>query len=455
MKKNVLQIALGLLILSGLTACNKYLDEKSNKSLVTPSTIDDLQGLLDDVVTMNTATPGFMETCSDDFFLMPITYNALASLQLELYSYKFYPYQYTNDWSKSYQVVYNANMCLERLENIELTSSNRQSWENVKGSALFFRSFYYLDLVWQHAKVYDISTSATDLGIVLRSSSDFNIKSVRATLQETYDMIIADTKLAASLLPDNPQHVMRPSKAAAYGVLARAYLSMSRPDSAFKYADLALGIKSSLMDYNDDADVNGSVSSTVPFKKFNKEVIFYTEMYASFGLHIPSRAKIDTALTASYAADDLRKAAFFKNNSGYAQFKGSYTANSNTLFSGIAVDELLLIRAECHARLGRTQEAMSDLNALLKKRWKKSVTYPSIIAENSNMALAIILAERRKELIMRGLRWIDIKRLNKEGQNITPTRLVNGKIFTLAPNDNLYALPLPDDIVRLTGIPQN
>lgn len=455
MKKKILPVALGLLVLAGLTACNKYLDEKSNKSLVTPSSIEDLQGLLDDVVTMITATPGFMESCSDDFFLMPSTYNSLASLELELYCYKPFLYQYTNDWAKSYLVVYNANMCLDRLENVKLTSSNSQAWGNVKGSALFFRSFYYLDLAWQHAKVYNASTSATDLGIVLRSSSDFNVKSVRATVQETYDAILADTKIAASLLPDHPQHVMRPSKAAAYGLLARAYLSMSQPDSAFKYADLALGIKSSLMDYNDDADFNGSVTSTAPFKKFNKEIIFYTEMYTSFSLHLPFRAKIDTASVASYAADDLRKAAFFKNNSGYAQFKGSYTANSNTLFSGIAVDELLLIRAECHARLGHTQESMADLNALLKKRWKNSVTYPALTAENSNEALAVILAERRKELIMRGLRWIDIKRLNKEGRNITPTRLVNGKIFTLAPNDNLYALPLPEDIIRLTGIPQN
>ncbi|MDR2273698.1 MAG: RagB/SusD family nutrient uptake outer membrane protein [Sphingobacterium sp.] len=455
MKKKVLPIVIGLLVLVALTACNKYLEEKSNKSLVTPSSVEELQGLLDDVVTMNTTTPGFMESFSDDFFLMPSTYNALASLELELYSYKPIPYQYTNDWAKSYLVVYNTNMCLERLENVKLSSSNSQSWRNVKGSALFFRSFYYLDLAWQHAKVYNSSTSATDLGIVLRSSSDFNVKSVRATVQETYDVIIADTKIAASLLPDHPQHVMRPSKAAAYGLLARAYLSMSKPDSAFKYADLALGIKNSLMDYNGDADLNGTVNSTVPFKKFNKEIIFYTEMYTSFSLHLPFRAKIDTTLITTYTADDLRSAAFYKNNSGYAQFKGSYTANSNTLFSGIAVDELLLIRAECHARLGRAQEAMTDLNTLLKKRWKKSVTYPALTAKNNNEALAIILAERRKELIMRGLRWIDIKRLNKEGRNITPTRLVNGKIFTIAPNDNLYALPLPEDIIRLTGIPQN
>lgn len=437
------------------SACKDYLDEKSDKSLITPSTVEDLQALLDDAVTMNTATPGFMETCADDYFLLPATYNALTSLQVSLYCYKPFPYEYGNDWSKSYQVVYNSNVCLERLEDIEQTAVNKLAWDNVKGSALFFRSYYYLLLSWQHAKAYDASTASTDLGIVLRSGSDFNVPSVRASVEETYGQVIEDTKAAVPLLPEHPIHVMRPSRAAAYGLLARTYLSMSMPDSAYKYADLALGIKSFLMDYNTDPDINGSVTAAVPFKKFNSETLFYSEMFSSFGLHHPARGKIDSILYNSYDTNDLRKEAFFRPNSGYHQFKGSYAASASILFSGIAVDELYLIRAETNARLGKTDEAMDDLNTLLKMRWKNNVDYPVLRAENAEDALAIVLLERRKELLMRGLRWIDIKRLNKEGANIVPTREVNGETYSLQPNGNFYALPLPDDIIRLTGIEQN
>jgi hypothetical protein len=65
------------------------------------------------------------------------------------------------------------------------------------------------------------------------------------------------------------------------------------------------------------------------------------------------------------------------------------------------------------------------------------------------------LQERRKELTMRGLRWIDIKRLNKEGGNITPKRFVDDKLILLPPNDDRYALQLPADLILNTGLQQN
>lgn len=67
----------------------------------------------------------------------------------------------------------------------------------------------------------------------------------------------------------------------------------------------------------------------------------------------------------------------------------------------------------------------------------------------------IIVQERRKELVFRNLRWMDIKRLNKEGANITLKRIIDGQTFTLPPNNNRFALPLPADIVKMTGMPQN
>jgi hypothetical protein len=50
---------------------------------------------------------------------------------------------------------------------------------------------------------------------------------------------------------------------------------------------------------------------------------------------------------------------------------------------------------------------------------------------------------------------MDIKRLNKEGRNIVLRRFLNGNTYTLEPNAAYYALPIPTDIVEITGIPQN
>lgn len=97
---------------------------------------------------------------------------------------------------------------------------------------------------------------------------------------------------------------------------------------------------------------------------------------------------------------------------------------------------------------------MADLNALLKQRYK-SGTFLPLTATDNNDALSKILVERQKELVMRGTRWTDIKRLNKMGAGITLRRNINGQLFTLPPNDNRYALALPDDIITLSGMKQN
>lgn len=97
---------------------------------------------------------------------------------------------------------------------------------------------------------------------------------------------------------------------------------------------------------------------------------------------------------------------------------------------------------------------MNDLNYLLIKRWKKG-TYVPLTATDATDAVSKILAERRKELLFRGLRWMDIKRLNKDGAGITLKRVINGETFLLPPNDPRYAVAIPEDVIATTGMQQN
>jgi len=71
--------------------------------------------------------------------------------------------------------------------------------------------------------------------------------------------------------------------------------------------------------------------------------------------------------------------------------------------------------------------------------------------------LKIILDEKRKELPFTGnSRWEELRRLNKEQAFAkTLTRFVNNQTYTLAPNDNRYVWPIPDQEIRLTGMAQN
>ena len=123
-------------------------------------------------------------------------------------------------------------------------------------------------------------------------------------------------------------------------------------------------------------------------------------------------------------------------------------------FSGLATDELFLIKAECLARAGNASGALSTLNDLLRARYAQG-TFVDLHADDPQQALRLVLQERRKELVFRGIRWSDLRRLNKEGAGIVLTRLLNGKTYTLPANSNKYTLPIPPDEIALNGIEQN
>jgi len=450
--KRILWMLPSLLFVISFLSCKKYLDKKSDDTLVSPQTLNDFQGLLDDITIMNVNTPSRGEASSDDYFIIKATFDTRPPLYQDAYTWTPDEYFFQNDWSLNYNPVYNANLCLEGLDKIQKTTANESQWDNIKGSAFFFRAYSFLNLCWIYAKAYDSQTYNNDLGIAIRLSSDFNIPSVRASVKESYDQVIFDAKEAILYLQDNPQNIMRPSKTAAYGLLARAYLSMREYDSAGKYANKALQQKADLLDYNNTGEVD--VTASVPFKPYNKEIIFYSEMNTNVYVHSTTKSFIDTVLYSYYSDNDLRKTAFFSPSGGYEKYKGSYLANTNHCFTGIATDELYLIRAECSARAANKEAALADLNALLINRYKTGTFLP-VTASSPQEALATVLLERRKELTMRGVRWIDIKRLNKEEAGIVLKRIVGDKVYTLEPNDDRYALPLPADIILNTGMQQN
>lgn len=444
-----------LLLVVLFTGCKKYLDEKPDTSLIIPSTVESLQALLDDATIMNYSTPCFGAASADDYFLEEDNFQSKNIFQRNVYAWQPYPYRYINDWSLAYSAVYNANTCLERIDKVQPAPAQQAQWNNVKGSALFYRAYYFLELSWVFSKAYDPATAGTDLGIVLRTGTDFNVPSERASVKACYDKILSDAKEAAAYLPGFQNNTTRPSRCAAYGLLARAYLSMREYDSAGHYANLALQLQDGLMNYNDPGEVD--MNSFYHFKRVNSETVFYSTMNFFF-LQLPhplfGGAKTDTLLYSGYDNNDLRKPVFFSAAGPYQQFTGNYAADFG-LFSGIATDELMLVRAECAARGGRKDEALVDINSLLVNRFVTGSFIP-LTAATAEELLPVILRERRKELLYRGsLRWMDIKRLNKEGANIVLSRKINVETVELLPGDKRYALPLPADVIEQSGMEQN
>jgi hypothetical protein len=441
-------------------SCKKYLDIKQSNNVVLLSTAADCQLLLDDYNSMNVNFPSDGELSAGDFYLSTSFFNTISGEDGE--DQAFYTWMAnaqrqsaTTEWTDTYNVVYNSNLVLECLANIH-DGTPQSVLNNLKGSALFFRAFAFWNVAQLFAKPYNAQTAGTDPGIPLRLVSDINAKTVRGTVQQDYVQITGDLNLAASLMADSSSIASRPSKTAAFAMLARVYLSMGDYPDALNASSAALQ-HAQLLDYN---TLNPNAFPNAFGPRFgNKEDIFHTVMNADNAmLAYSGHAKIDTSLVASYNSNDLRSQFFFTaNGDGSYYFNGNYDATfySAAFYDGLATDELYLTRAECYARAGNTNAAMADLNTLLADRWVTG-TYTNMTATSADDALAKILVERRKELVMRGQRWTDLRRLNMDPRfAVTLTRVENGQTFTLPPNDFRYTLLIPQQVILFSGIAQN
>jgi hypothetical protein len=189
------------------------------------------------------------------------------------------------------------------------------------------------------------------------------------------------------------------------------------------------------------------------YSSFSPEDIYHTTFN---GYTTLVTGLVDTNLYNSYNANDLRLKFYFYYDGGEGGYIGLYHRDfKRNYYDGIATNEIFLTRAECYARGGYVTAALSDLNTLLANRFVTG-TYVPYSTSNADSALAIILIERRKELWLTGVRWTDLRRLNKDPRfAVTLSRILNGITYTLPPNDPRYALPIPDNEIELSGIQQN
>jgi len=446
MRNKTIIIVLSVLCLSSAVGCSDFLDEKSDSRLVTPETLEDNQALLDRISNLLGGNSISAEISSDDIYITDSDYNGI-SYEPDKRLYTWQPNLVSrssgNDWESCFYRINICNTVLNNLQQYHIGNSG-----NVEGQALAIRASIYLEAAQIWCLPYNKNSAGSDLGLPLRLDPDVNQPSVRSSLSQTYDRILTDLHMAVSLLPDKQVSVTRASKATALGLLARTYLYMGDYANALQYADQALSIDGELLDFN---SLNSSDS--YPIKEMNVEVLLPTTIAYSPILS-GNNAKITQSFYNSYDNNDLRKSIFFRTNSaGFILFKGNYSGTSQRS-SVLAKDELYLSAAESAAQLNKLDKAMERLNGLLVKRWK-SGTFTNFTASDKATALELIRKERRKELLLRGLRWADLKCYNRDGANISLSRTVAGQTYTLAPKDLRYAIAIPEDIIKQTGMPQN
>lgn len=425
------------LFLSGLsfTACEKeFLKTEKTGSVILSDTRDYDLLLNTDVINNIWSWPIMM--LSDDA-QMPDPLKPLGSVETQaIYSWQDEAY-FEKDpvlWTAQYHAVYHNNVVINELDAaIGGTPAEKAT---LKAEAYLGRAFAHLLLLNIYSKSYDNTTAATDPGIPYVESSDmYQPLPSRSTVKETYEKIIQDIGKAIPFLPEQASMNHRGSKAAAYGLLSRVYLLSMQYEKAIEFAEKALAINSFLYNY-------AAVGFVRPAGSSSAENIYLRQVYENSN----SRLKPVTAYSSLLPNSDSRKRLFIPGNS----FR-----TLSLLQTGLSVQEVMLNKAEALVRKTTPDidAALTLVNALNAKRDAAPV---ALTTADPVQALTWVLNERRREMAASGLRWIDARRLAKEGRTPAITRQLLGTTYTLEPDSKKYTLMIPRSVINFNpGMPQN
>lgn len=328
-----------------------------------------------------------------------------------------------------------ANTVLDILPKTSDLSEEERN--QIKGEALVHRAFNFLTLVNTHAVHYNKTTAGQDLGIPLLTSSDINDPIPKtSTVQEVYNQILEDLNEAKSLLIDLSENKSFPSKASAYGLLARTYLYMGDYKQALENANEAIKINGFLYDY---------FTPEANYREFptSKELLLFKA--ESSKNYDRQQRNVGVSFMSLFEEYDLRKQQYAQIDENTYQY-----ITSGFHLSGVSVAEMYLIRAECYARSGNNnlELALKDLNDIRKKRIMSDF-FVELKSSNQDEVMSFVLRERKLELAWKGLRWFDMKRLNEETKyQTTIRRSYKGKTLVLKPGDAEWAFPYPQSVIE-------
>lgn len=394
---------------------------------------------------------------ADEFYVMDNFWATYTNVPYQKNAYiwaedVYQPDETVPDWDRAYLRILYSNTVLDGLEEITPATSDVEAWNNARGSALFYRAFTYYQMAQLFCEKYDHALSRQQLGLPLRLTADITLHVPRASLYDTYALIIRDLEEAFNLLPIEPLSKFRPSRPAVLALFARIHLQLEDYENAKRYADGYLSYKNELLDFS-NLDVERTTFNIFDnIRESNPELVFSCYYAGSFSGYW--NMVMSPELLSLYPLGDVRKQAYFHLYNNNLIFRGSYSANG-AFFTGLATDEVLLIHAETSARLGLANEARSSLQKLEDNRVNEGHRRNFDVLSNEEL-LDLILLERRKELVFRGTRWEDLRRLNTdERYQIVLSRELGGQSYHLYPNDNRYVWPIPKNAVDLGGYEQN
>jgi len=462
------------LIFLGLVSCKKFLDiPPPNTSIISQT-----------VFTSNeTAT----SAQTDIYYQMFTNLQSSVSVNLGLYADEFKNYSTstsilpyyinaltpaTSDsrWSNFYNWIYDANAIISGLQTTEGTSPSVK--QQLMGESYFVRAFCHLYLT----AIYG------DVPIVLTTDYTLNQKITRSPRIQVIEQVIADLKIADNLLNNNyidatdtitTKERVRPNKAVAEALLARAYLYLgdysgkSIANYANSEAYATKVINNNLYKINALDGVFLANSSETIWQLQTSQPSSYDTPDGQFFIlrSAPSGSKVtlSSQLINSFETGDQRFVHWIGKYTSTGSSPTSYFfpykyKNYNYVGSEyetiLRLAEQYLIRAESEAEQNKLLAAVSDLNVIRNRASLANYSGPM----DQSSILNAVLHERQVELFSEwGHRWLDICRTGNAPTIMgTPGNVCQSKGGTWNPDNHQLLFPIPNhDVLVNSNLTQN
>lgn len=465
-----------ILLAISLMGCDDFLDAEPSKS-----TAKKIESAKDLDLLLNEYNPGYRtppDYFNTDNFVYPIeVYDAqpvTSSTDIENYLFETKLSELEDvAWNERYESIWLYNQVINSLNSGEITGDESLK-KQLKAEAHFLRATCYFALALNYC-LHPTDANADEMGLPLRTKTDYEENMERASLKETYEFIEAD--LVEGLKLDVPYEgrVWRASTGAVKAFAARYYLYVGDFVKAGQYADEALQEYSGMIDYASTFYDTPSGDLNFPndfftFFTSTQYMDLWTDQYMlrcnikPTGQIIPTQELLDL-----YDPKDERYEHFVIENmfsSGGLEenpFDG-YAQNVRADISGPSTAEMYLIRAETKARNGDIAGAMADVENVRTNRFAAENYTALAIPATKKEAIQEVIDERRREMPF-AIRWYDIRRINvdSETDNVTLRRrfypinesIINNNVdpveITIEPNSRLYARPIGNDIIILSN----
>jgi starch-binding outer membrane protein, SusD/RagB family len=391
------------------------------------------------------------EITTDNLF--PLSNNN-DRVQLDLYTHTPQNSVIRETWQNFYTGISRCNIVIERVPLITMDEALRN---RLVAEAKFLRGFYYFHLVRLFGNIPLITSE-------VKSLTDLTYPE-RVAPAKIYEQIIQDFKDAESVLPVSytGSDLGRATKGAARSFLASVYLTQKEYQLAADKAKEVMGMGYGLWATHKEVfDVKN---------EFGKEFIFDAQFmsgpagqgsnliafWAQENNAVAGRGfgsfKITEDIYNSYAANDLRKAAYFIKGTDNLQYCNKWidadavTANqADNNVPLIRYAEVVLIFAEAaNEASGPSPEVYAAINSI-----RKRAGLSDLDGLSKDQLRDEIQKERRLELAFEGQRWFDLVRWGQ----LVPTLKAKGNSNI---QDYHVLLPVPQFEIDLNESlkPQN